>query len=87
MEKGSKPCPDEISKGVTVTVASLILMTAIKSAIKLPVNYVSYAVVLSTALLLISKIPAPLIVLVAWYFRIYNIDYKKLLGSFFLTNI
>ena len=50
-------------KGVTVTVASLILMTAIKSAIKLPVNYVSYAVVLSTALLLISKIPAPLIVL------------------------
>jgi chromate transporter len=53
-------------KGVTVTVASLILMTAIKSAIKLPVNYVSYAVVLSTALLLISKkIPAPLIVLVA----------------------
>lgn len=53
-------------KGVTVTVASLIIMTAIKSLIKLPVDYVSYGVVIATTVLLLTKkIPAPLIIVLA----------------------
>lgn len=53
-------------KGVSVTVASLILMTAIKSTIELPVDYIVYIVVsFSVLLLLLKKIPAPLIVIAA----------------------
>lgn len=53
-------------KGVTITAASLILMTAITSIIKLPIDLVVYSVVVvATILLLIKKIPAPLIVLLA----------------------
>lgn len=53
-------------KGVTVTAASLILMTAISSSIKLPVDLIVYGVVIvSTLLLLWKKIPAPIIVLFA----------------------
>ncbi|OHD28873.1 MAG: hypothetical protein A2Y31_06730 [Spirochaetes bacterium GWC2_52_13] len=49
--------------GVTVTAASLILMTAITQSVELPVDLVMYSVVLVSTLLLISKrIPAPLIV-------------------------
>lgn len=51
-------------KGVTVTAASLILMTAITSSMKLPVDVIVYGIVMGSALLLLSKkIPAPLIVL------------------------
>jgi chromate transport protein ChrA len=50
----------------TITAASLILMTAITSIIKLPIDLVVYSVVVvATILLLIKKIPAPLIVLLA----------------------
>ncbi|MDD4643347.1 MAG: chromate efflux transporter [Erysipelotrichaceae bacterium] len=53
-------------RGVTVTAASLILMTAITSSMKLPVDLVVYGVVVVSAMLLLSKkIPAPLIVLLA----------------------
>jgi chromate transporter len=53
-------------KGVTVTAASLILMTAITQSIKLPVDFAVYGVVIvSTLLLLWKKIPAPLIVVLA----------------------
>ena len=52
--------------GVSVTAASLILMTAINQTIKLPVDFAVYGVVIIGALLLISKkVPAPLIVLLA----------------------
>jgi chromate transporter len=53
-------------KGVTVTAASLIAMTAITQIIALPVNIVVYVVVAASVLLLfLKKIPAPLIVLIA----------------------
>ncbi len=53
-------------KGVTVTAASLILMTAITQSIKLPMDFAVYGVVIvSTLLLLWKKIPAPLIVVLA----------------------
>ena len=52
-------------KGVTVTAASLITMTAITQVIKLQVNMVAYGViVVSTLLLLSKKVPAPLIVVI-----------------------
>ncbi len=52
-------------KGVTITAASLITMTAITQLIELPVNMVSYGVVLvSTLLLLSKKVPAPLMVII-----------------------
>lgn len=53
-------------KGVTITAASLITMTAITQLIKLPVNMISYGViVISTLLLLSKKLPAPLLVVLA----------------------
>ena len=53
-------------KGVTVTAASLIAMTAITQIIALPVNIVVYVVVAASVLLLfLKKFPAPLIVLIA----------------------
>lgn len=53
-------------RGVTVTAASIIAMTAITQTIKLPIDVVVYLVVgISTALLLSKKVPAPLIVLAA----------------------
>lgn len=53
-------------KGVTVTAASLILMTAITQSINLPIDLITYGVVaISVVLLLSKKIPAPLIVLFA----------------------
>lgn len=53
-------------KGVTITAAALILMTAITQSIKLPVDYVVYLVVgISTLMLLSKKIPAPLIIVLA----------------------
>lgn len=52
--------------GVSVTAASLILMSAITSSINLPVDFVMYGVVIISTLMLLSKrIPAPLIVLIA----------------------
>ncbi len=53
-------------KGVGITAASLILMTAIRQTIALDQNFVVYGVVLiSTLLLLSKKIPAPLIIVLA----------------------
>lgn len=53
-------------KGVTVTVAALITMTAVNQFLALPVEMVSYLVVLASTLLLLSRrVPAPLIVLIA----------------------
>ena len=53
-------------KGVTITAASLIVMTAITQTYLLPVNFTVYGVVVvSTLLLLTKKIPAPLIVIAA----------------------
>lgn len=52
--------------GVTVTAASLIAMTAIKSSIQLNGDLTNYVVVLgSLVMLLTKKVPAPLIVLFA----------------------
>lgn len=53
-------------KGVSLTAASLILMTAVKQSIMLEVNIKVYLVVVITTLLLLTKrLPAPLIVLLA----------------------
>ncbi len=53
-------------KGVTVTAASLIVMTAITQWLALPVDIMVYGVaIVSTILLFIKKIPAPLIVVLA----------------------
>ncbi|MDO5649768.1 MAG: chromate efflux transporter [Gallicola sp.] len=53
-------------KGVTVTAASLITMTAITQSLNLPVDILVYGLVLASTLLLLSKkVPAPLIVLMA----------------------
>ena len=53
-------------KGVTVTAASLIAMTAVTQFVKLPSGIAVYAVVaVSTLLLLSKKVPAPLIVVLA----------------------
>lgn len=53
-------------KGVTVTAASLIAMTAITQSVRLPVDIAVYiAAAVSTLLLLTKKVPAPLIVAVA----------------------
>lgn len=53
-------------KGVTITAASLITMTAITQSIELPGNIVAYGVVVLSLLLLLSKkLPAPLIVVIA----------------------
>jgi len=53
-------------KGVTVTAASLITMTAITQSFELPVDIAVYGVVIvSTLLLLSKKVPAPLIVVIA----------------------
>lgn len=53
-------------KGVTVTAAALIAMTAIRQAIALPVDWLSYSLVAAfTLLLLWGKLPAPLIVVAA----------------------
>lgn len=50
-------------KGVTITAASLILMTAITQILNLPVEFSTYLVVSVGALLLLTKkIPAPLLV-------------------------
>lgn len=51
-------------RGVTITVAALITMTAVTQILALPENIVEYILVgTSTLLLLTKKIPAPLIVL------------------------
>jgi chromate transporter len=53
-------------KGVGITAASLILMTAIRQTIALDQTFVVYGVVLIATLLLLSKkIPAPLIIVLA----------------------
>ncbi|MFA5720201.1 MAG: chromate efflux transporter [Acholeplasmataceae bacterium] len=53
-------------KGVSITAASLILMTAIKQSFLLEVDIKVYLVVVITTLLLITKrLPAPLIILLA----------------------
>ena len=53
-------------KGVTVTAASLITMTAVTQSIALPVNFAVYGVAAAGTLLLRSgKVPAPLIVVAA----------------------
>ncbi len=53
-------------KGVTVTAAALITMTAINQSMALPVNFAVYGVVVVGTLLLLSKkVPAPLIVVAA----------------------
>ena len=53
-------------KGVTVTAASLITMTAITQTMKLQAEFAAYAIVIiSTLLLLSKKIPAPFIVVIA----------------------
>lgn len=53
-------------KGVTVTAAALIAMTAIRQIIILPVDVTTYGVVIIGTLLLLSKkIPAPLIVVIS----------------------
>jgi chromate transporter len=52
--------------GVSVTAASIIMMTALTQSVKLPVDIIVYGVVIvSTILLLLKKIPAPLIVVIA----------------------
>lgn len=52
--------------GVTVTAASLIMMTAITQSLELPVNLSVYLVVIISSVLLLSKkVPAPLIVIIA----------------------
>ncbi|MBE0600404.1 MAG: chromate efflux transporter [Firmicutes bacterium] len=53
-------------KGVTVTAAALITMTAINQSMALPADFAVYGVVAVGALLLLSKkVPAPLIVVAA----------------------
>lgn len=53
-------------KGVTVTAAALIAMTAVTQLYQLPVHWVSYGVILvSSALLISKKVPAPFIVVAA----------------------
>ncbi len=53
-------------KGVSITAASLITMTAITQALKLPLHWQVWSVLVVSFLLLISKkIPAPLIVILA----------------------
>lgn len=52
--------------GVSITAASLIVMTAINQLLKLEVDFKVYAVVVvSTLLLLTKKIPAPIIILLS----------------------
>lgn len=52
--------------GVSITAASLIVMTAINQSLKLEVDFKVYAVVVvSTLLLLTKKIPAPIIILLS----------------------
>jgi chromate transporter len=52
--------------GVSITAASLIVMTAINQSLKLEVDFKDYAVVVvSTLLLLTKKIPAPIIILLS----------------------
>jgi len=52
--------------GVSITAASLIVMTAINQSLKLEVDFKVYAVVVvSTLLLLTKKIPAPVIILLS----------------------
>lgn len=56
-------------RGVTVTAASLIAMTAINQIIKLPADIFSYIILIVATLMLLSKkIPAPIIVLGAAFF-------------------
>lgn len=54
--------------GVSITAASLIVMTAINQSLKLEVDFKVYAVVVvSTLLLLTKKIPAPIIILLSMF--------------------
>ncbi|ABX81525.1 chromate efflux transporter [Acholeplasma laidlawii] len=54
--------------GVSITAASLIVMTAINQSLKLEVDFKVYVVVVvSTLLLLTKKIPAPIIILLSMF--------------------
>lgn len=56
-------------RGVTVTAAGLIAMTAVNQIIKLPADIFSYIILIVATLMLLSKkIPAPIIVLGAAFF-------------------
>lgn len=58
--------PKFFLSGVKISAAALIMVTAVKQVVLLPVNYVGYLlIIISVLLLFLRKVPAPLIVLFA----------------------